>query len=489
MKNKSHNIVIDLVLMITLLMVLFFNSCRKDKNQSLPVLTTSPVTNITETTAVGGGEITDDGGSDIIFRGLCWGTWDKPTIYGPSTMNGSGTGIFSGLITGLKPGKTYNVRAYATNSKGTGYGPQLSFTTLERVIDTSYFPIGVWLQSPSNASAYKENGINIFVGLWNELDLNQLNFLRNAGMKVICKQNSFGLNNLNDTLIYGWMHGDEPDNAQWNESTQSYDPCIDPEIIIQDYTLIKQNDPSRPVYLNLGQGVAYTNYIGRGACRNNTDMYKISNNGYLAGCDIGSFDIYPINNTDSETSGNLWYVAKGIDNLLAWSDNSIPVWCWIECTQIRENSAGKPTPAQVKTEVWMALVHGAKGFGYFCHSWYPSFDEAALLHDAEMIQAVKNINEQVASLASVLNSPDISGYVSVSSSNTLVPVDIMVKNYGGAHYIFAVAMRNGATTATFNVTSGSLVEVIGENRSITISAGSFSDSFAGYGVHLYKIRL
>jgi hypothetical protein len=470
-----------------MLLIIIPAGCRKNENTEVPVLSTTPVTNITETSALSGGEISDDGGSKILFRGVCWSTGTMPVTTGHSAYSGSGPGNYSSLITALQPGTKYYVRAFAKNSAGVSYGQQEEFTTLERKIDTSFFPVAVWLQSPSNAAAYRDKGINMFVGLWNGLDQSQLNLLRNANMKVICSQNAFGLSNLSDTLIYGWMHGDEPDNAQWNESLQRYDPCIDPAIIVSDYQQIRQNDPSRPVYLNLGQGVAYTNYVGRGACRNNTGMYVRSNNGYLAGCDIGSFDIYPMNNTDAETKGNLWYVAKGIDNLLSWSDHSIPVWCWIETTKIHETSFAQPTPSQVRSEVWMALIHGASGFGYFCHSWTPSFDEAALLHDATMIQAVKEINEQVASLASVLNSPALTGYATVSSSNAQVPVDIMSRNYGDFYYVFAVAMRDGSTNATFTVSAGTRADVLGEGRSLNIAGGTFTDAFVSFGVHLYRI--
>ena len=442
MKKRSWKYLLLLLTIVTSIFFLFLISCKKEQKISVPVLTTVTTSDITGTSAVSGGTITDDGGDQIIARGVCWSTNQEPTIDNNITSNGTGIGSYTSNINGLIDGTHYFVRAYATNRAGTGYGDQRNFTTSGNLIATDFFPIAVWLQSPSNAIAYKDIGINMFVGLWNELDQIQLNKLRNVNIKVICSQNSFGLNNVNDTIIYGWMHGDEPDNAQWNAATKEYDPCIDPSVIINSYNIIKQNDPSRPVYLNLGQGVAYTNYVGRGACRNNTEMYKVSNNGYLKGCDIGSFDIYPVNNSDSETSGNLWYVAKGIDNLLNWSGNSIPVWCWIECTQIRAESSGKPSPSDVKSEVWMALIHGAKGFGYFCHSWYPAFDESALLHDPEMLQAVKAINTWVASLAHLLNSPNTADYATVNSSNTLVPVDFMTKNSGEENYIFAEGLMN-----------------------------------------------
>jgi hypothetical protein len=353
--------------------------------------------------------------------------------------------------------------------------------------DPEFFPIAVWAQNPVNASKYKQNGINMFISIHGGLDQEKLDHLKKADMKVIAHQNKFGLTQLNEPLIYGWMHGDEPDNAQRNRTENKWDPCRDPVDIIRDYEKIKKKDPTRPVYLNVGRGVAYTNWIGRGTCRGRTDMYMVANNGYLKGCDIASFDIYPVNSHEEDVEGQLWYVAKGIDSLQQWSNNSKPVWCWIETTRISEKAKRKPTTAEVKSEVWMALIHGAKGFGYFCHSFIDKTDDAALLHDAEMISAVKAINEQVTSLATVLNSPDTQGYASVHTTSAAVPVKILTKKEGKTNYIFSVAMREGTTTATFEVKSGRTVEVIGENRTISIRKGKFSDEFAGYGVHLYKI--
>lgn len=356
--------------------------------------------------------------------------------------------------------------------------------------DPDFFPIAVWVQSYKNAEAYKAIGINMFVGVWGGLTQEKLDGFRKAGVKVICDQNEFGLKNLDDPTIYAWMHGDEPDNAQMNRTTKQYDPCIDPVKIIQSYEEIRKKDPSRPVYLNLGQGVAYRDYIGRGACRGNIDTYKVSTNGYLKGCDIASFDIYPVNNWDSETSGNLWYVAKGIDNLREWTNGSKPVWCWIETTKIHDRSPRKPTPAEVKAEIWMALIHGANGYGFFCHSFTkdPPPDEAAFLHDEEMMSAMKEVNMQVLSLARVLNSPTVTDYATITCSNPDVPIDIMAKNAGKENYIFAVAMRPGSTSATFEVSRGKKAEVLGENRTIKVKNGTFTDEFSNYSVHLYKIK-
>ena len=94
-------------------------------------ITTNDVTEITETTAVCGGEVTDDGGATVTARGVCWSTSQNPTITGSHTTDGSGTGSYTSNITGLNAGTTYYVRAYATNSEGTSYGSQKSFTTTQ----------------------------------------------------------------------------------------------------------------------------------------------------------------------------------------------------------------------------------------------------------------------------------------------------------------------------------------------------------------------
>lgn len=96
---------------------------------TIPNITTTSVSNITQTTAICGGDISDDGGSPVTARGVCWSTSSIPTINNNKTEDGSGTGSFTSNITGLQPCMTYHVRAYATNLEGTAYGNDISFTT------------------------------------------------------------------------------------------------------------------------------------------------------------------------------------------------------------------------------------------------------------------------------------------------------------------------------------------------------------------------
>jgi len=96
---------------------------------AVPSLTTRELLNITNATATGGGSITNDGGSSITAKGICWGTSPNPTTADSKTTDGTGTTTFTSFMTGLSANVTYYVRAYASNSTGTGYGNQQTFTT------------------------------------------------------------------------------------------------------------------------------------------------------------------------------------------------------------------------------------------------------------------------------------------------------------------------------------------------------------------------
>lgn len=95
----------------------------------MPLVTTSSVTNITQTSVACGGNVTSNGGATVTARGVCWSTSQNPTVSNSHTTDGSGTGSFTSSITGLTASTTYYVRAYATNSAGTSYGEQKSFMT------------------------------------------------------------------------------------------------------------------------------------------------------------------------------------------------------------------------------------------------------------------------------------------------------------------------------------------------------------------------
>ncbi len=115
-------------LIIVLSLVLF--SCSNVDQSNTPVyVSTKPISEILYTSAVSGGIIESDQNSGVAARGVCWDVNPDPTIDMSVTVDGIGSGEYESAITGLAPGETYFVRAYATTGTGTEYGENLSFTT------------------------------------------------------------------------------------------------------------------------------------------------------------------------------------------------------------------------------------------------------------------------------------------------------------------------------------------------------------------------
>lgn len=123
---------------------------------TLAVLTTAIVSSITSTSAVSGGTITSDGGAVVTARGVCWNTSANPTISNSLSSDGSGTGSFVSSLTSLTASTLYYYRAYATNSQGTAYGEEYSFST------SGNSPPAV-----PTATDATNVGINSFTANWN----------------------------------------------------------------------------------------------------------------------------------------------------------------------------------------------------------------------------------------------------------------------------------------------------------------------------------
>ena len=136
--------------------------CIKD---ALATVSTESVSGITETTAMSGGNVTYDGGLAVTARGVCWSSSHNPTLSNSFTIDSSGVGSFTSIITGLTSGTTYYVRAYATNSLGTVYGNEVSFTTPQHVFtvhdidgngyDTVTIGTQTWLKQNLNVTHYR----------------------------------------------------------------------------------------------------------------------------------------------------------------------------------------------------------------------------------------------------------------------------------------------------------------------------------------------
>ncbi len=359
--------------------------------------------------------------------------------------------------------------------------------------DPSFFPIAVWLQGSWHATEMHDLGINIYVGNnagTDALAASDLAILKNLGMYAIIGQDTVGLANIDDpTIVAWWMDPDEPDNAQ-PAAGGGYGPPVAPATLVTKYAAYTKADPTRPVFLGLGQGVAYDAWEGRGS-------NAPPESGYPAATDIVAFDIYPYNNCGGDTNekatcGQFWLNSFGIDRLHQWSTRGQAAWTDFETTVISAGTTTGPTPAQTRSEVWLSLIHSANGIIYFIDTWNPAFREDGIFANQAMVAAVTALNEQIVALAPELNSATLPDVVSVTTSSTAAPIDTMAKAQGTSLYVFAAISRTGTAMGTFTIAglsgSGSAT-VVGENRTVSISAGVFSDAFAANDVRIYQVDL
>jgi hypothetical protein len=198
----------------------------------MPTLVTTFTYSTSTSTAMSGGNITDDGSASIIARGVCWNTVTQPTITNNRTIDGIGKGIFTSSITGLTANTNYYARAYATNSVGTSYGNEVNFVTLSLGVPTiglvAYYPFNGNTNDNSGSgnngiingatltldrfgnqnNAYSFNGINNYIEIPNSSNLN-------FGISSLTVSVWVKLNNYQQSIIFGKEKNTAPDGYQF----------------------------------------------------------------------------------------------------------------------------------------------------------------------------------------------------------------------------------------------------------------------------------
>jgi hypothetical protein len=136
------------------------------------------------------------------------------------------------------------------------------------------------------AQCFRYSGI---VGLWKGPTEDQLAALAKYDLFAVASQNDVGLHSGNRDIIRGWLHEDEPDNAQ-PIGFGLHGSCTPATEVVRRTQEMKAHDNTRPVIINFGQGIANEFWRGRGPCNGDEDYYSIA----ARGVDILSFDIYPV---------------------------------------------------------------------------------------------------------------------------------------------------------------------------------------------------
>ena len=169
---------------------------------------------------------------------------------------------------------------------------------------------------------------------------------------------------------------------------------------------------------------------------------------------------------------------------------SRPVWAFVEVGHpFPQGDAPTIAPAEVRAAVWHSLIAGARGVIYFNHSFGGPCQSQHVLREgcyAAVRAMVTSLNAQIRSLAPALNAPSIvSGWTSSPTTRA------MLKAYRGDLYLFAGSAENVSASGSFSIpcAGDAPATVIGENRTIPLRGGSFTDTFAdGNAIHIYRIR-
>jgi hypothetical protein len=366
------------------------------------------------------------------------------------------------------------------------------------------FPVGVFFADPEFLAGYMGLGVNTLVGggmddtysaavrssgidWWPTLDLPSVVTATIAGV-------------LEDvalaTHIRGYFLGDEPDLI-------NLDPVgfRTPQYFKDLRAAIRRMDSTRMTMINLGRlppyNMGFVNLPAGGIVEAN-DIWR----GYSDAADLLSIDWYNMTTDQAFGLFGIWTYPVITQRAVELSDGRIPAWGYVETTAQVPN---EPTPTQVYRASWAHLIAGAQGIVFFDHRFADADvtqDFAAMLHNPAMSARVESLAAQLQTLAPVLHAAEADLVTTVSSSGAMaaplggyaagakIPIHYATRLTGGRGYLFAQAIRPGATTGTFTVPSAAdqTLTVIDEGRTVTAdSAGVFTDSFpADYGVHLYS---
>lgn len=343
---------------------------------------------------------------------------------------------------------------------------------------TGAFPLGVWLQDPRHARSYRDIGVNLYIGQWKGPTRPQLEALRAADMPVFGLPTEAARDPAFADVVAGWLLPDEPDNAQRLADRSGYGPPIPPGDVRALHCAAAAVEPFRPVLLQLGMGVAWEAWRGRGGRIGRMEDYP----DYVRAGHIVSFDIYPVTSMVPGVGGRIELVGRGAERLRTWAPAK-PAWVSIGISGLN-NPSVRPSPAEMRAQIWMALIHGARGLIYVTHQFKPTFDAAAILSDVDGKAALTAENARIQRLAPVLFQPTLPDDVATPASDGL---KVMAKDHGGNRYVFAISLTGAHKRAGVRLDGApAQVEVVDEGRTAPVVDGVLTDDFAPYQPHIYR---
>jgi hypothetical protein len=349
----------------------------------------------------------------------------------------------------------------------------------------SYFPVGAWLRPAHDRKHFRDYanfGMNLFVGVENP-EMTRETMIRASRMNAIVQSDERTRFNDVGSETAGWLLFDEVDMVLGPGRGYSTLEGI----------LAGLPQDRRLRYNNYGKGVL--------EWESNAEAARFINgrgsNGYQQ---VVSTDYYWF--TDPNARDNPRYGfgssygddVRRIRRLDALDGVRQPVWHFVELgwpwTESAAQGGRRILPAEIRSAVWHSLIAGARGIIYFDHNFGPGAPDSTILGEGyeDNRRAASRVNAQIKSLARVLNAPFVrSGH---RARDTMAgTVRYMVKWSRGKFWLFAGADRGGGS-ARFSIpcVGNATAVVVGENRSLPVAGGSFTDSFADKNaIHIYRI--
>ena len=359
----------------------------------------------------------------------------------------------------------------------------------------AFFPIGVWMESvlyESDVAMDQAAGINTYV-----------NPTPDSNLSIIDSSGSYSIAD-GSPLSNGFASSDEVDmwagagSDAWTGKYPGEGALCSPADGKCGYTVIKQLVARGPrgamSYANYGKGITFWQTAAQARPFTaavdlvSDDLYWFTDPG-ICGATTGGWgpgDGVAMPEATCRLAANYGWT---VDKVRSLTEGTKPVWGFVEDGHpFTESASGTITGPQLRAAVWSSIINGARGIIYFNHDFGGSCISQHVLREAcgaGIRPAVTSVDAQITALARVLNSPYLDGLISATGS-----VDTMAKAYHGSIYVFAASATAAAQTVRFTsaCTSGTKAAVLGENRSVPVKNGVFTDSFAdGNAVHIYRI--
>lgn len=364
-----------------------------------------------------------------------------------------------------------------------------------------YFPVGVWFESvtqPSDVDLDHAAGINTYIQLTANSDLS---LIKAGGLHALPSSPS--------PQASGYLLSDEVDmwagggSNKWTGKSQGEGVICDPPDSGCGFTVQGAMASKLPAnaltYANYGKGVTFhlknpeaAQFVNSYQDVVSADNYWFTDPYICSLVEGGAVFAGGRDLTDSECriAAHYGWTVDRVRSLVQPA-RSKPVWAFVEVGHpFSETGSLTITAPQIRAAVWSSIVHGARGVVYFNHNFGGECLSQHVLRDecgAGVRPTVTALNQQLQRLAPVLNSPTVIGLVSTGGNR----VDVAVKAYHGQFYVMASANGDANQAVTFSFACGSplTAEVLDENRSLNVSANSFTDTFAdANAVHIYKLN-